>query len=215
MMTKNFLASVLVLVGFGLPVSAGIVDYCGGSGCGTNNGSAFMTDLTTDGYTLGAAIDFTGILSDDTYTDGSGILFSSAEGLALSIVGGSLESPGMAGGGPEYIQISIPATIAAIQLTVTAQGGVCTDVYCPAFSNSVSQGFVGFINTNPTAPWVVDVGLFTNGNVLNINNFSVASSAGSETPEVATLVMIGAGLIAMRWMRRWPRRFFWTLQPGY
>ena len=221
MMSKKFLVPVLALIGFGLPASASIVEYCTGSGCGADNNAAFTSALTSDGYSLSAFISFstgiggTGLLAGTTYTDdASGIVFADVEGNSLSLAGTALSTPAVITG-LNYIQITIPSTITALQLSVTAQGGICLDVDCPANSSSVSLGFVGFINANPTGTWTVDVGAFNEGHVLEINSLNFASSAGSPTPEVATFVLIGFGLIAMRWMRRLPRRFFRTVQPAH
>ena len=215
MMNKRFLIPVLVLVGFGLPAGASIVTYCSGTNCGSENNSAFTTDLATNDYSLGSTIVFSagnGTLSGADYTDSAtGILFSDFLGQSLSFSGTALSTPA-ALSGSNYIQLTIPDTIAAISMSVTAQGGVCLDVYCPSGQTS---GFVGFINPNPSATWNVEIGVVVDGNVLEINNFSAApATQASPTPEVATFILIGSGLIAMRWMRRLPRHFFRTPQPA-
>jgi hypothetical protein len=214
-MIKRFLAPVLALVAFGLPMSASVATYCAGSGCSPNNNVQFNTDLATNSLTLGSIITFSntnGVLAGPDYTDDSTtILFADFLGHGLAYNGSALSTPAETSG-PNYIEITLPMTIAAIQLNVTAQGGICLDAACPANQTS---GFIGFINPNPSAQWTVEVGLFQDGNVLQFNNFAVAEAGmqgRSETPEVGTLILIGAGLIGMRWMKRAPRLFLRTPQ---
>jgi hypothetical protein len=222
MTNKKFLVPVLALFAFGLPAGASIATYCSGVGCSPDNNAQFMTDLATDSYTLGSLITFSvsnGSLVGDTYSDntGTGVVFTSDESYALSFSGTSLATP-VEGTGTNYIGITIPDTIAAIEFSVTAQGGLCLDPVgpCPASTSPVSSGFVGFINSNPggSPTWSVDIGAYAAGHNVEINNFSVALDAQqSPTPEVGTLLLIGAGLIVMRWMKRSPRRFFRTPLP--
>ncbi|HTB13230.1 MAG TPA: hypothetical protein VK752_16720 [Bryobacteraceae bacterium] len=215
MFNKRFLIPVLAIVAFGLPAGATVATYCAGTGCGTENASAFATDLGTDGYMLGSIITFSntnGILAGPDYTDNaSGVLFADFLGQSLAFNGTALTTP-TTGMQPNYIEITLPMTIAAIQLAVAAPQGICLDAACPAGQTS---GFVGFINSDPTAAWTVEIGVASQGSFLEINSFSVAtSSQGSDTPEIGTLLLIGSGLIAMRWMKRWPRLLFRTPHPA-
>src|SRR5580698_6000867 len=84
MSNKKFLVPILALAAFGLPVSASIVEYCSGLGCGANVQSQFNNDVSAGGYTLGALTTFsaaTGVLSGTDYTDTlSQIMFDSFHG---------------------------------------------------------------------------------------------------------------------------------------
>jgi hypothetical protein len=215
MFNKRFLVPVLALVAFGLPAGATVATYCAGSGCGSENASAFATDLNTDGYTLGSIITFSntnGILAGPDYTDNaSGVLFADFLGQSLAFNGTALTTP-VVFSGSNYIQMTIPMTVSAVSFDITSQGGICLDAFCPA---GQTTGFIGFINSNPTGTWNVEIGAFADGHALVINDFAFApSSQGSDTPEIGTLLLIGSGLIAMRWMKRWPRLFFRTPQPA-
>jgi hypothetical protein len=134
-------------------------------------------------------------------------------GQTLSFNGTALTTPNTYSS-PNVIDITIPSTITAIQFAVTAPGGICLDAVCPIGSGAVTNGFVGFINTSPSGPtWTVDISVLSSGNYLEINDFSVAESS-SPTPEVGTLLLIGSGLIAMRYLRRVHLRYFHSPQPA-
>jgi hypothetical protein len=213
MMSKRFLVPVLALVGFGLPAGAAVVTYCAGTGCGAFDETAFNNDLTADTYTLGALTTFSlRSLSGATYTDSSGVLFADYLGNPFALSGSELMTP-TTSATPNYIVITIPSTIAAIQFNIDVPGGVCLDAFCPA--NELA-GFVGFINPNPLAQWSVEFGPTSTGGYVGINSFNVAMAGpgNPDTPEVGTLLLIGSGLIAMRWMRRVPLRVFRTLRPA-
>lgn len=219
MIRKRFLVPVLALVGFGVPAGASVATYCSGSGCSTENNAQFVSDLSTDGYTLQALTNFStsnGSLAGADYTDNaSGVLFADFLGQSLSFSGTAL-STGVTSSQPNYIEITLPSTVAAISIAVTAPQGICLDAFCPA---GETTGFVGFINSNPLAAWTVEIGVFSPGGYLNLNSFSVADVSAppggdSPTPEVGTMFLIGAGLIGMRWMKRVPRRLFRTPLPA-
>lgn len=214
-MNTRFLISVLAFAAFGVSASASVVTYCSGSGCATENNAQFVSDLASDAYSLGALMTFTtsnGSLAGADYTDtGSGVLFADFLGHSLSFSGTAITTP-VEATGVNYIEITIPSTITAIQLAVTAPEGICLDAHCPA---NMTTGFIGFINNAPTGPsWTVELGAFQNGSFLEINSFSVAGGSVSPTPEVGTMMLIGFGLISMRWMRRLPKLFFRTPQPA-
>ena len=222
-MSKRFLISVMVFAGVSLPAGAAVLTYCAGSGCAAENQSAFNTDLATDSYTLGGLITFSaGNLTGSTYTDpGTDVLFTDFLGQNFNIGSPGVSPTGLStpvtGGSPNYIVITIPATIAAIEFTVDVPGGLCLDAACPAGQTS---GFVGFLNNAPGSQWTVEMGPVSVNQYVSITNFSVADASGgpgggdSDTPEVATMILIGSGLIAMRLMRRVPQRLLRHFQPA-
>jgi hypothetical protein len=108
--------------------------------------------------------------------------------------------------------ITIPNTILALSMTITVGAGLC-DNYC---AEGETAGFLGFINNDsPTSPWTVSISTLGDQDSVQINNFNAATGGmtQSATPEVGTLLLIGAGLISMRWMKRLPKpRFLRTQQ---
>jgi hypothetical protein len=216
MMSKRFLVPVLILAGFGLPAGAAVVQYCSGSGCGVTTEAAFNNAVTVGGYAFDGPETFnvSGDLSGYTYTDlATGIIFqnftSGSVGGSLTDTGGVLSTPN----GDNSILITIPNTILAISLTINVTQGLC-DSYC---AEGETTGFLGFINNDsPTSSWTVGISPLSNGGYTEISSFNAAAPgvSNSDTPEVGTLLLIGLGLIAMRWMRRVPLRVFRTLRPA-
>lgn len=204
-MMKRFLVPVLVLAACGLPAGASIVEYCSGSNCGATTQSAFNNLVTLDSYTYDGLETFnvSGDLTGSIYTDSTtGIIFQDFEGHGLTDDGGILTAPG-----GDTIEITIPDTILAISMTIYVGAGLC-DNYC---AEGETSGFLGFINDgSPTSPWIVSISALGNQANLQIDSFNAASAGvGADTPEVGTLLLIGTGLISMRWMRRLPKpRFF-------
>lgn len=224
-MSKRFLISVMVFAGLSLPAGADVLTYCAGPGCGVETQTAFNTDLATNSYTLGGLVTFSAAnLSGATYTDpGTDVLFTDFLGQNLNVGSPGVSPTGLSTpvteSSPNYIVITIPATIAAIEFTVNVPAGLCLDAACPA---GQTGGFVGFLNNAPGSQWTVEMGPGSNGQYVSITNFSVADMSGgggpgggdSDTPEVATMILIGSGLIGMRMMRRVPQRLLRHFQPA-
>jgi hypothetical protein len=215
MSNKKFLVPILALAAFGLPVRADIVEYCSGLGCGTNTQSAFNNDVSVGGYTLGALTTFsaaTGILSGTDYTDTlTQIMFDSFQagpGSPLSDTGGILATAT----GDNSIVITLPASILVLSMTINVGAGLCSND-CEEFETS---GFLAIINNgSPTQPWTFTISPLGGLDNVQISGFQaggLGQEQTSDTPEVGTLILIGAGLISMRWMRRLPAKFFRTPQ---
>jgi len=211
-MIKRFLVPVLALAAFGVPAGASIVEYCSGTNCGATTQSAFNNAVAASNYTYDGIETFNSgaELSGSTYTDSTtGIIFEDFQGHSLSVVGGALIAPG-----GDSIKIIIPNTILALSMTITVGAGLC-DSYC---AEGETAGFLGFIDPNsPTSPWSVSISTLGMQDNVQINSFNAAGAgtSQSQTPEVGTLLLIGAGLISMRWMKRLPKpRFFRTAQPA-
>jgi hypothetical protein len=214
MTNKRFLVPVLAFMAFGLLARANIVVYCD-SGCGMNT-AAFSSVLALDGYVYASTPDltFTGSLTDGglQYLDSglTNVLFASPS--SFTIPGSALQATANKG-----VTITVPASYAAIQLNVSQVGGgfdfTCYDTACDGAPLSSTPITLDYLNTTPGASWAITI---TPGGVsseqLVINSFDPAGlgtgSGDSSTPEVGTLFLIGAGLIAMRWMKRAPRRLF-------
>jgi hypothetical protein len=149
-------------------------------------------------------------LAGAVYTDPTtGITFTDVQGHNLSVSGGVLSTPN----GDDTIKITIPITVVALQLFVNVTEGLCLDADCPAYQTS---GFVGFINSSPTGSWIEDISPLQNGGYTQIQSFDagiISSGGDADAPEVGTLLMIGAGLISMRWIKRIPRRWLHSHTP--
>jgi len=213
MINKRFLAPVLALAALSLPAGASVVEYCSGSGCGVDTQAAFTTVLATDSYTLQGLTDFSGTdLSGDTYTDSaSQVVFTDFEDHNMTVSGGNVLSTPY---GDDSIVITLPETVVAIALTIDVTEGLCGN---DCVENETT-GFLGFVNSDPTAPWQVSISPLNGGGYIEISNFNVATAGGDSapgsTPEVSTLLLIGFGLLSMRWMRRAQRRLFRSPQPA-
>jgi hypothetical protein len=222
-MIKRFLVPVLALAAFGLTASASAVTYCDGGGCSGNTTAAFNSLVTLDGLTYANATDltFTGSLTGTTqYADGlTNLVFADSDG--FSITGSSgLEAKG----GSDTITVTVPSQYSVVQLSMVASSSgfffTCLDAGCNTYTNLTgTPQFVDYVDTTPGSPWTIT---FSSGsaNKLIIAAFDPAGvvsqggSGGSSTPEVGTLLLIGAGLIAMRWMKRVPGLLFRTAQPA-
>ena len=107
------------------------------------------------------------------------------------------------GGG--IITVTLPNNVRAFGVDLSSAGSFgLTVAYnaSSAFSHlatagSGSSGFFGVRTDAPISNLIFSTGVFSKGSV---DNFEIGAQA--ETPEVATLLAIGTGLIAMRWMRR-------------
>lgn len=205
-MTKRFLAPVLALVAFGLPAGASIAEYCSGMNCGTSTLTAFNTAVTTAGGVFGGPNTFADTAFTLSYTDPTtGIIFEDFPAVnGLTASGGTLSTQA---GNDDSIVVVVPATILAINLTINVSKGLCANLCV----EGETSGFLGFVDPDsPTSPWSITISPLANGGVTQVLNFDAATvpTMTSDTPEVGTLLLIGAGLIAMRWMRRLRPKLF-------
>ena len=210
-MIKKFLVAVMALVALALPARASIVEYCSGTSaaCTTNNDAAFTATVAVDNITMQSLAAFAvSNLAANIYTDpGTGIQFKDVQGGTLSVSAGVLSTPQS----DDTIQIIIPMTYWAIRMTVNVTAGLCDDL-CVEGETAGTLAFID--NDSPSVPWIESVSpLNGNGNIA-LSGFSAgtAMSQSADTPEAATLFLIGFGLLSMRWMKRWPRGLFSKLQ---
>jgi hypothetical protein len=214
MTTKRFLIPVLALAAFGLPASADAVMYCN-SGCGANTMAAFNTATsglgaaTQDEFTAGN-ITIDGGSGLTQYLDPTtGLLFFDDNFNTLSIVGTTLEVGSTSDSG----LITVPTGVTAFVVGLSAGGSSQTYTINGTSVFLLAPAQFGFIDAGGNIGNIlISRG---SGGPLIFDNFDVSGGASqSETPEVGTLLLIGFGLIAMRWMKRVPRRrfFFRTLR---
>lgn len=210
MRNKSFLVLVLAFMAFGLSARAAIVTYCDGNPNCTNGSAAFSNagmmainfdsaavigSSWTDPATLTGFYDYFG----GTMTEASDSLSDTLSGF----------------------QVGVPANTLtfALDFQTTAGTTIAVDFYTNAggtenhFTFTAGSSPQFFAVTSDTAITNLSVvGVY--GHTGTITEFELQGT-GSETPEVGTLLMIGTGLIAMRWMRRLPTRrilFFRSLQ---
>lgn len=221
-MMKRFLVPVMALVAFGLPVGASVVPYCN-TWCGGNDTAAFASIVGLDGYTYASGTDltFTGTLSDGAlqYVDGAtSVLFAASSAFTITV------SDLLEAAANNAITISVPAGNAAIRLFLSQSGVVgnaftCIDSSCNNTYLSSTPIELDYLNTTPGSAWNITIspGPGLSSEQIIVNSFNPAGTSqgpdgGGDTPEVGTLLLIGSGLIGMRWMKRVPRRFFGTPQ---
>jgi hypothetical protein len=222
-MIKRFLVAVLALAAFGLPARADITAYCDGFGCGSNTMAAFTTAVTADGDTYVSVSNITfsagSLLSSTEYEDTTMVDILDTNGI-FTINGTALYTP--KGGNPNTVQITVPAGYSSILLSlvdINGAGGFYLDSNENNFVNlSSTPTLVGYTNFGAAGSWTVTILPQGTASDLGITGFDIAGTpqsqgpGGGDTPEVGTLLLIGSGLIGMRWMKGLPRRFFGTPQ---
>ncbi len=217
MFTQRFLVSALLLGCGAIPASATLTTY---------------TDLptftsATSGQTF-QNITFPSGSDGTTYTDPtSGVVFSDITGLLGAsspsgwATGSTLEANHCTTGGGCTLTISLPGTVTSVGLFVG------TDNFQP-FQISVSNGtdptfsanqaqnpattpfFFGFNSTVPFSTFTISSE--DNVSSLFLDSMEIGTSGGSgptdpsDTPEAATLLMIGSGLTMLHCGRRWMPR---------
>jgi hypothetical protein len=214
MISKRFLAPVLALVALGLPASASVVAYCDIGNCGLNSTAAFNTLVTADMLVYASAMDLTftpGSLNAGSYDDGmTGVLFAASG--AFSVSGATLqETTG------NTITITVPAIYSVMRLSISQVSGGSDTTFLDAGENTQvvltsAPTQVDFVNTAPGSVWTITIIPSFSGEHIAIGSFNPADA--NATPELGTLLLIGFGLMAMRWMRRVPRRLFQTPLPA-
>ncbi|MGD1096283.1 MAG: hypothetical protein ABSB35_30360 [Bryobacteraceae bacterium] len=212
--------SVLVLAAACVPASATTVIYCNiSSDCPAGNLVAF-DNATTSLFFPNAPILFTsaGFNSDQTnYIDPvSGTDFldygsngSTIDGFTNFTGTGPLQT--FVGG--DVIEVTLPANVYAFEtnIQVASAGGVCIET-SSAYTHSCSGDNV-FLSSNTDAEPVGVVSTVPittmwfaapSGSKLQLDNFEIGEpmSDPADTPEVATMIMIGTGLISLGVMRR-------------
>jgi hypothetical protein len=218
-MIKKILVAVLAVAAFGLPARASVVPYCN-SYCGGNTTAAFASVVGLDGYTYASGTDltFTGGLSDGglQYLDGAtSVLFAASSALTITV------SDVLELAANKAITISVPAGYGAVQLFLSQTGVVgsaftCIDTSCDDTYLTSTPIELDYLNTTPGSAWNITITPGLSSEQIIVDSFNPAGtsqgSSGGDTPEVGTLLLIGSGLIGMRWMKGLPRRFFGTPQ---
>lgn len=209
MTTKRFLSSVLAFVAIGVSARASVVTYC-------NSGSPACTDNSSAFSNVGlVAINFdSASVVSDSFTDPTSNTAFFTENVAAVMTEGSDALTDSAYG----FQINLPVNTLVFALEYQTPAGKSFSVDF----NSDSEGFAyNFTSTSSSIP--IFFAATSDGPITNLNIYGSAGATatitnfdlqGSETPEVGTLLLIGFGLIAMRWMRRARPHFFRTTRPA-
>jgi hypothetical protein len=213
MINKSFLSSVLAFVAIGVAARADVVPYCDGF-CGSHDIASFNSALALAGYTYVSDTDlvFGGSLSDAglQYLDAeTNVMFAASS--AFMINGVTLETAAS-----KALTISVPAAYGAIQLVLSQPGGGSDTTFTDSFDDSVNLSstllVLDYLNTTPGSNWTITLTPNFPGEQITVNGFDPAGVNMSSTPEVGTLLLIGSGLIAMRYVRRARSHFFRTPQ---
>jgi hypothetical protein len=222
MTTARLTTFILGLAALVAPARASLTYYCT-SGC-ANPASDFATKATvTDGLVLSSPIDFTAALSqfgtvaNDEYIDPT----TQVEFISFNSTGTANEPFAPISGGVLYsnagdsIEIILPANTVgiAVNFTTTNSGGLnlCVDPTQATLSSCDSNGtfianggsgFAGALNDNPSPAAQPSIWLSptSGGADIDLKNFEIATE--SETPDAATGLTLGAGLVLISLLHR-------------
>jgi hypothetical protein len=214
----------VALAGLAVPAHA-TISYCN-TGCSSSNTgvtfSSFGTAASGLGDTMSSAITFvSGGLSGSPaiYGDaGTGTTFAGYSNAttqnSLQILGTSLAQT--INGANSGIQVTLPANTYAFAMfvsTVSSFGSpfvelgdrnVSNSNYSLVIANSSTSVFFGIISDTPLSS--LFIGNLGNDGAVKINSFETGGPADTATPEVSTFLLIGSGLVLMRFLRRRQQR---------
>lgn len=222
MFTRDVLISIVALAGLAAPAHATVTfSYCD-SGCTDNTGTKSYTDWRSapgaTGLAFSSPITFvSGGLSSGVYTDaGTGTVITGYNGSNIDTqvaVFGTALAQG-ANGSNTGFEIKLPANTYAFAAIIGACGSsVCNNpifaLYAVGQGNHTSFGtnygltvptggpaqFFGIVSDVPLDYlFISSAGSFPK---IGIDSFEVG-----QTPELSTFLLIGSGLVAMRFLRR-------------
>jgi hypothetical protein len=230
MTTRDVLISIVTLAGLAAPAHATLT-YCN-SGCSNSNtGVTFTTFGTTAaglGDTMSSPITFlSGGLSGSPaiYVDaGTGTEFDGFSGTTqngLTVTGTTLAQTAGSGPTPTSIQVKLPVNtyaFAAFISVVSGGAGPYVELVNSAsdfnggnanynlFTSAGTGTFFGIVSSTPISSLFIGNVFNNSGAAVEINSFEVGSPADTSTPEVSTFLLIGSGLILMRFLRRRQQR---------
>jgi hypothetical protein len=223
MFTRDVLISIVALAGLAAPAHATITyTYCD-SGCNDNTGTKSYTDWRSapgaTGLAFSSPITFLsgGLNGSGVYTDaGTGTVFTAYNGsnvdTGVAVLGTALAQGN--NGSSTGFEIKFPANTYAFAAII----GACGSAACnnPIFAlYTVGQGNHTSFGTNysltvPTGGPAQFFGIVSDTPL----DYLFISSAGSypkigidsfevgQTPEISTFLLIGSGLVLMRFLRR-------------
>jgi hypothetical protein len=226
MFTRDVLISIVALAGLAVPAHASITyTYCN-SGCIDNTGTKSYTDWRSapgaTGLAFSSPITFvSGGLNSGVYTDaGTGTVITGYNGsnvdTAVAVLGTALAQGN--NGSNTGFEIKLPANTYAFSAIIGACGSVACNnpifaLYAVGQGNHTSFGtnygitvptggpaqFFGIVSDTPLDYlFISSAGSFPK---IGIDSFEIG-----QTPEVSTFLLIGSGLVLMRFLRRRQRR---------
>jgi hypothetical protein len=213
MYTKRLLVSALLLVCGAIPASATLVNYSTLSAFTAGNSDQTFQNITFPSGSEGT-----------TFTDSTtGVVFSDITGLfgvatpAGWPVGSTLQANQCSSSGGCTLTITLPSAVTSVSLFAGLSGfnafqvTISNGVDAPFSTNQEQSNlqtplFYGFRSDSPFTMFTISTE--DNVNSLFIDSMEVGTPTGDagpppDTPEVATLLMIGSGLVMLRCGRRW------------
>jgi len=227
MTTRDVLMSIVTLAGLAAPAHATITYVACNSGCGASNSnsgvtfSSFGTTAAGFGDTMSSPITFvSGGLSGSPviYLDaGTGTAFAGYSNAttqnSLQVLGTSLAQT--INGPNSGIQITLPENTYAFAMFFSVVSGFGSPVvelgdrnlsasnYQLTVPNSSTSVFFGIVSDTPLSSLFIGSTGGSDG-AVKIQSFEVGGPA--PTPEVSTFLLIGSGLVLMRFLRRRQQR---------
>lgn len=207
MLARRLFVSILGLAALAVPASASMTLYTSATDFNNATTELFFPDPLTS-FDPGA-LTVTGLEYDDagTGTDFFGFTLA-GDPAPMTVVNNNLRPTGSG-----RIKIALPNDVYAFAATVTVPNGFgvfCIDIhstfgtcdYTFVVTSSSDHEFIGIVSSVP----MQTIWLGSNGGsyTLSLENFEVGEVEA--TPEVATVLLIGSGLIFLPWLRRWQRR---------
>ena len=196
---QRIIVSILVLGAlFALPASATTLTYTSQATLETNN-----TDLV---FTI---VDFSAFVGQSLLTsiDVGGLIFTDSGGTLSVFDSHTLKQTN----GTGTISVTLPANALAFGVTLqnTPAFPITVDFTGDGIdsNNSITPtAYFGARDTTSLTGLTVSEGF---NSQMTLSDFEIGSSSGGggggETPEAATLLMIGSGLFMLRLLRRWKR----------
>lgn len=222
MFTRDVLISIMALAGLATPARATIT-YCN-SGCSNSNSGVTFTTFGTAagglGDTMSSPITFvSGGLSGSPaiYVDGgTGTTFAGYSNATtqndLTVTGTALAQT--INGANSGIQVTLPANTYAFAMFLSTVSGfgspylelndriVSHSNYSLTVPDSSTSVFFGIVSNTPLTS--LFLGNLGSGGNVEIQSFETGGPA--PTPEISTFLLIGSGLVLMRFLRRRQRR---------
>ena len=222
MISRRFLTSVLALAGIGAPGWATTTYYC--DDCGVSNNQTAFNNATS---TLFFGSGFANLMAaNGAYasgiTDGNGILGlnffgynTSGTQAGVTVFNNAVEQT--ATGQNTSLQVQLPTNLVyafAMHVSVVSStGSPCVEAVSgvgsfnnancnsqPSITSNADTEFVGVVSDSPLPSVFLGFPMPASGPQLKILDFELGEQA--QTPETATMVLIGTGLVFMRFLRR-------------
>ena len=201
---QRILVSVLVLAAAAsTPAWSTTVFYCSiPTTCPGNDQTAF-NNATSSLYFQGVNITSGNLVSGGLVDSSTGVTIADINTYNSNLVvsGSSLTDNG------HGFYAALPSSVYDFWFTLTGPSGATLYLTFDAngayengsFTLGSSPLFVGVTSAAPITNLQLD---FTSSNTYTLTAFDINGASQAEAPEGATLLLIGSGLIAMRWLKK-------------